>query len=348
MRIRVAHVELHREPGDLLLPSTPRPRRPRQWRAPCSRVPPGDAQSRGRSRPAPVTTATPGIRPPSVPRLAASQYASAHGDRRGKRTAALLRGSMGRASRSSAWPASAATRSLDSPDPGLLRGAPNVIFDNRDSGQSSMAEPGYTIADMARDALARRRAGARHLHLLGCPWAAPSPRRWHFRRPGARTLTLLVTFATGGAYSRKVAEVWGARVMQISREQHVDELMLLNHSEEFYENPDMVAFIRSAMLQNPHPQPPEAFVRQLEACSRHNTLDRLGKPHDADLCDRRSTTSSCRSGSARSHQPSPARSWTCSPAPPWPVRRARRGVQRGRARLHPRDGGARRVGPAAG
>ena len=82
--------------------------------------------------------------------------------------------------------------------------------------------------------------------------------------------------ASGGAYSRKVAEVWGARVMQISREQHVDELMLLNHSEEFYENPDMVAFIQSAMLQNPHPQPPEAFVRQLEACSRHNTLDRLG------------------------------------------------------------------------
>ena len=90
-----------------------------------------------------------------------------------------------------------------------------------------------------------------------------------------RTLTLAVTFATGGEYSRRVAEVWGARVMQISREQHVDELMLLNHSEAFYENPDMVAFILSAMLQNPHPQPPEAFVRQLQACSRQDTLERL-------------------------------------------------------------------------
>jgi pimeloyl-ACP methyl ester carboxylesterase len=65
-------------------------------------------------------------------------------------------------------------------------------------------------------------------------------------------------------------------VMQISREQHMDELMLMNHSEEFYENPDMVAFVRTAMLQNPNPQPPEAFGRQLAACSRHHTRDRLG------------------------------------------------------------------------
>ena len=30
------------------------------------------------------------------------------------------------------------------------------------------------------------------------------------------------------------------------------------------------------MLENPHPQPPEAFARQLDASSRHDTRDRLG------------------------------------------------------------------------
>jgi 3-oxoadipate enol-lactonase len=49
----------------------------------------------------------------------------------------------------------------------------------------------------------------------------------------------------------------------------------MNHSEAFFENPDMVEFVRTAMLQNPHPQPPEAFGRQLAACSRHLTRDRL-------------------------------------------------------------------------
>ena len=153
-----------------------------------------------------------------------------------------------------------------------------VIFDNRDAGQSSMAEPGYAIADMARDALALAdELELESFHLLGVSMGGAIAQEMALQAPGrVRTLTLAVTFATGGAYSRRVAEVWGARVMQISREQHVDELMLLNHSEEFYENPDMVAFIRSAMLQNPHPQPPEAFVRQLEACSRQDTLDRLG------------------------------------------------------------------------
>jgi hypothetical protein len=27
---------------------------------------------------------------------------------------------------------------------------------------------------------------------------------------------------------------------------------------------------------NPHPQPPDACARQLDACSRHETRDRLG------------------------------------------------------------------------
>jgi 3-oxoadipate enol-lactonase len=153
-----------------------------------------------------------------------------------------------------------------------------VIFDNRDAGQSSMAEADYEIADMARDALALAdELELDSFHLLGVSMggmiaqelAALAPER-------VRTLTLAVTYAAGSAYSRRVAEVWAARVRQISREQHIDELMLLNHSEGFYDNPDMVEFIRTAMLNNPHPQSPDAFARQVAASSRHDMRDRLG------------------------------------------------------------------------
>lgn len=153
-----------------------------------------------------------------------------------------------------------------------------VIFDNRDAGQSSMAEGEYEIADMARDALAL----ADHLeldafHLLGVSMGGAIAQEMAVQAPErVRTLALAVTFAAGGAYARRLAVVWGARVAQVSREQHVDELMLMNHSEGFYDHPEMVEFIRTAMLNNPHPQPPEAFARQLAACSRHDTRDRLG------------------------------------------------------------------------
>jgi len=153
-----------------------------------------------------------------------------------------------------------------------------VIFDNRDVGQSSMADPGYEIADMARDALALAdELELETFHLLGVSMGGAIVQEVATQAPErVRTLTLAVTFPAGGTYARRLAEVWGARVKQISREQHVDELMLMNHSEAFFDNPEMVEFIRTAMLNNPHPQPPDAFARQLEACGRHETRDRLG------------------------------------------------------------------------
>jgi 3-oxoadipate enol-lactonase len=147
-----------------------------------------------------------------------------------------------------------------------------VIFDNRDAGQSSMAEGDYEIADMARDALALAdELELDTFHLLGVSMGGAIAQEMAIQAPQrVRTFTIAVSFGAGGAYSRRVAEVWGARVEQISREQHIDELMLMNHSEAFYDHPEMVEFIRTAMLNNPYPQPPDAFKRQLGACARHD------------------------------------------------------------------------------
>src|SRR5919109_1155101 len=82
------------------------------------------------------------------------------------------------------------------------------------------------------------------------------------RDVGRSSLADAVTFAAGSAYARRLSEVWASRVHKISREEHVDELLLLCNSEEFFENAEAVATVRGLMLENPHFQPPEAFARQ--------------------------------------------------------------------------------------
>jgi 3-oxoadipate enol-lactonase len=153
-----------------------------------------------------------------------------------------------------------------------------LIFDNRDVGRSALAEGEYEVMDMAGDVFALADAlGLAAFHLLGVSMGGAIAQEMALAAPErVRTLTLAATFAAGGAYARELSEVWGARVHRLTREERVDELMLLCNSEEFFENADAVATLRGLMLENPHPQPPEAFARQLAASSRHDTRDRLG------------------------------------------------------------------------
>ena len=153
-----------------------------------------------------------------------------------------------------------------------------VVFDNRDVGQSSMAEGPYEIRDMAQDALALADAlDLDSFHLLGYSMGGAIAQELALAAPErVRTLTLSVTFASGGSWARKLSEVWAARRLRQSHEEFIDELMLLNLSEAFFENEEAVRYLRQMMLSDPHPQPPEAFARQLDASSRHDARERLG------------------------------------------------------------------------
>jgi pimeloyl-ACP methyl ester carboxylesterase len=153
-----------------------------------------------------------------------------------------------------------------------------AIFDNRDVGQSSMADGPYQVTDMAKDALAvADAAGFDTFHLLGVSMGGTIAQELALAAPERiRTLTLAVSYANGGAWGRTLGELWGERVQNMTREQRVDELLLLTLSEEFFENADGVQFIRTLILQNPHPQPADAFARQLRACAAHEARDRLG------------------------------------------------------------------------
>jgi 3-oxoadipate enol-lactonase len=152
-----------------------------------------------------------------------------------------------------------------------------ITFDNRDVGRSSQADGPYEIPDMARDTLALADGlGLEGFHLLGVSMGGAIAQEVALAAPERiRTLTLAVTYPRAGAWARRHGELWLKRMEGMSREDRVDELMLLTMSEEFFEDQGQVDWLRERILANPHPQSAEAFARQLTASRRHDAAERL-------------------------------------------------------------------------
>jgi 3-oxoadipate enol-lactonase len=152
-----------------------------------------------------------------------------------------------------------------------------VVFDNRDVGQSFRADGPYDVTDMAQDTLALADAlGLDRFHLVGMSLGGTIAQQIAITAPERlRSLTLIVTFAWGGRWGRDFARLWGGSAAQRSDDDHLDWLLLQTLSQDFYENEQGVEFLRNMMLANPHPQPRDAFLRQLDAGSRHDAREGL-------------------------------------------------------------------------
>jgi pimeloyl-ACP methyl ester carboxylesterase len=154
-----------------------------------------------------------------------------------------------------------------------------VFFDNRDVGQSSLATEDYTTADMAGDVLAL----ADHLeletfHLLGISLGGMISQQVALAAPErVRTLTLAVTHGGVQKAGRVRGHLLGSYARNLPPEDVVDNLLYLCYTEAFFENEAMFDFMRNALLENPYPQPPEAFARQAKAGSLHDVRDRMGE-----------------------------------------------------------------------
>jgi len=152
-----------------------------------------------------------------------------------------------------------------------------IVFDNRDVGQSSQVEGQYEITDMAGDVIGLAdELELESFHLLGVSLGGTVAQEialgWGDR---VRTLTLCVTWSASGAWGRKRQRLWGEQVKRTPFEEHIDNLMLLCFSQDFFENTEGVTFLRSRMVGYPFPQSPEAFARQAEAAGRHEAAERL-------------------------------------------------------------------------
>jgi 3-oxoadipate enol-lactonase len=153
-----------------------------------------------------------------------------------------------------------------------------IVLDNRDAGQSFRADGPYEVADMAQDTLALVDGlGLERFHLVGMSMGGTIAQEIALAAPErVRTLTLVVTFAWGGRWARDFARLWSRAAAQRTDEEHLDWLLLQTVSQEFYENEQAIEYLRNMLLANPYPQPRDAFIRQLDASSRHDTRDRLG------------------------------------------------------------------------
>jgi pimeloyl-ACP methyl ester carboxylesterase len=149
-----------------------------------------------------------------------------------------------------------------------------LVFDNRDVGRSAPAAGAYEISDMADDLLGvADAAGLDSFHLVGLSMGGAISQHAALKAPERiRTLTLIVTYAYG-APDR--ARIWAPMLRRMDREWRLDFLLMMVHSQEFAEG-DFLPVVRQAMLDYPYQQDVEAFIRQLEASSRHDVRDRIG------------------------------------------------------------------------
>jgi pimeloyl-ACP methyl ester carboxylesterase len=154
-----------------------------------------------------------------------------------------------------------------------------VFFDNRDVGRSSLATEAYTTADMAADVLAL----ADHLelesfHLLGVSLGGMVSQQVALAAPERlRSLTLAVTHGGVRRAGRVRGHLLGSYARHLPLEDRVDNLLYLCYTEAFFENEQAYEFMRNALLEDPYPQPPEAFARQAAAGAQHDARDRLGE-----------------------------------------------------------------------
>jgi 3-oxoadipate enol-lactonase len=153
-----------------------------------------------------------------------------------------------------------------------------VVFDNRDVGQSSQADGPYEVSDMAADALALAdHLGLDSFHVVGVSLGGAIAQEIALAAPErVRTLTLCVTYGATGSYGSQRAAVLANIARKLNRDEFTELLMLLVYSDRLFDHPQFVDAARQAMLNNPHPQSTEAWIRQLEASCRHNALDRVG------------------------------------------------------------------------
>jgi len=152
-----------------------------------------------------------------------------------------------------------------------------IFFDNRDVGRSSLAPHDYTTAEMAADVLAL----ADHLeldgfHLLGISLGGMVAQHVALTAPErVRTLTLAVTHGGVQRGGRIRGHLLGSYARHLPPEDRVDNLLYLCYTEAFFENEAMYEFVRTTLLDDPHPQAPEAFARQARAGALHDVRDRL-------------------------------------------------------------------------
>ncbi len=158
-----------------------------------------------------------------------------------------------------------------------LSGFTLIELDNRDIGASGLASGPYTVADMARDALAvLDAAGVEKAHVVGHSMGGAIAQELAIAAPErVDRLVLANSYARHDLYSRSVMRLLGDLRRRLDDELAFGAaLTSFVIGEHTLRRLDLYDFVQSALDAGLH-QPKAAFLRQLEACVAADTADRL-------------------------------------------------------------------------
>jgi pimeloyl-ACP methyl ester carboxylesterase len=170
-------------------------------------------------------------------------------------------------------PAEAWTFQLD----GLADQYRMTAFDNRGAGRSPMPPQSWSVAGMADDAAEILRAlGIDRAHVCGFSGGSCTAQELALRHPElVRSLVLVSTWARSDVFLRAVTSAWTWLPAAAPSERAMLEAFFTWIYTPHAHECGMVNAIIEEALAFPHPQSPEAFIRQLEAWIPHDTFDRL-------------------------------------------------------------------------
>jgi pimeloyl-ACP methyl ester carboxylesterase len=159
-----------------------------------------------------------------------------------------------------------------------LSGAWRVTaYDNRGTGRTPLPDGPLSLATMADDAAAVIRAtGADDVHVCGFSGGSAIAQELALRHPElVRSLVLMSTWARTDAYFTAMTTAWRRMAENATDERAMlEDFFIWIYTARAHEDGTVTEIIDET-IAFPHPQSPEAFVRQLDAFVEHDAYDRL-------------------------------------------------------------------------
>ncbi|MBM5810577.1 MAG: alpha/beta fold hydrolase [Gammaproteobacteria bacterium] len=155
-----------------------------------------------------------------------------------------------------------------------------LLFDNRDVGRTDASPvPAYTVRTFADDTAGLLQAlGIERAHIVGGSMGGLIAQELALSHPElVRSLTLLSTMPCIDALMRAFLAAMDAARERLAPADVFTLGAPWLFTWRFFANPEAVLLARQMSLQNPYPQPLDAWRRQCAASLTHDSRTRLGQ-----------------------------------------------------------------------